>query len=84
VEIMVCNPLKGRLETTDVPEFTDRNTRWFENCELQDVYTITDMHGGVLISQYGFYYPVWIKGSSRSEIGYSKQKAAHLLRRHEE
>lgn len=45
METTVCNPLKGRLETIDVAKFTDRNTTWFEDCELQDVYTITDMKG---------------------------------------
>lgn len=31
MEMTVCNPQKGRLETIDA-EITEKNTTWFDNC----------------------------------------------------
>ncbi len=78
MEMTVYNPQKGRLETIDAL-MTDKNTTWFDNCEDdQDVSMITDLAGGILISEFGYGYPVWIYDVTRAEIGYDQQKAKAL------
>ena len=78
MEIRVYNPQKGRLETIDA-EVTDKNTTWFDNCmDDEDIYRITDFEGGILISEFGYGYPVWIYDVSRAEIGYNQRKAKEL------
>jgi hypothetical protein len=78
MEISVYNPQKGRLETIDA-EVTDKNTTWFDNCmDDEDIYRITDFEGGILISEFGYGYPVWIYDVSRAEIGYNQRKAKEL------
>jgi hypothetical protein len=78
MEMTVYNPQKGRLETIDAL-MTDKNTTWFDNCEDdQDVSMITDLEGGILISEFGYAYPVWIYDVTRAEIGYDQQKAKAL------
>jgi len=80
MEITVCNPQKGRLETIDV-QITKENSTWFDNCaDAHDIHRITDIEGGLLISEYGYSYPFWIYDTSRAEIGYSRKKAAKLRR----
>jgi len=80
MEITVCNPQKGRLQTVDV-EFTKENTTWFDNCaDAHDIYMITDIEGGLLIRECGHSYPFWIYDKSRAEIAYSRKKAAKLRR----
>ena len=75
MEITMRNPQKGRLETIDI-EFTDKNTTWFEGCENNnDVYKITDFKGCLLISEFGYTYPILIYDKSRKDIEYDKHKA---------
>jgi len=46
MEITVCNPQKGRLETIDV-KFTKDNTAWFTTYRSpRDIWMITDFQGG--------------------------------------
>jgi len=71
----VYNPQKGRLETIDAA-ITQENTTWFEDClQDQDIHTITDVQGGLLIRQLGYSYPLWICDVSRADIGYNQEKA---------
>ena len=79
MEMTVYNPQKGRLETIDA-EFTDENTTWFDTCkDDDDIYMITDFEGGILISQFGYGYPVRIYDLSRGEIGNDQRKAQELI-----
>lgn len=49
--MLVYNPQKGRMETIDA-EFTKDNTTWFGNYRNNhDVAKITDIDGGILISE---------------------------------
>ena len=81
MEITVCNPQKGRLETVDAA-ITQDNTTWFEDCQDHDIHTITDFKGGLLIREFGYSYPLWIYDISRADIGYNQQKAKKLYRTH--
>jgi hypothetical protein len=75
MEMTVYNPQKGRLETINA-EFTGENTTWFDNCmDNEDIYTITDFKGGMLIRECGYSYPVWVYDFTRAEIGYDQKKA---------
>ncbi len=79
MEITIANPQKGRLETINI-EFTDENTTWFEGCEMgHEVYKITDFEECLLISQFGYYYPILIYDKSRAAICYDKDKARELI-----
>jgi hypothetical protein len=79
----VYNPQKGRIETIDV-EFTNDNTTWFSSYRnARDISMITDFDGGILISEFGYTYPVRIYGTSRADIGYDQKKARQLRRMHE-
>jgi len=83
MEKSVYNPQKGRTETVDV-EFTNDNTTWFSNYRNAcNISMITDFDGDLLISQFGYTYPVRIYGISRADIGYDQKKARQLRRRHE-
>jgi hypothetical protein len=80
MEITVCNPQKGRLETI-VVKFTNENTTWFEKFRnSRNIPMITDFEGGLLISEFGYTYPVWIYETSRADIGYSQKRARQLRR----
>jgi hypothetical protein len=82
MEITVCNPQKGRLETIEV-EFTKDNTTWFETYRSpRDIWMITDFEGGLLIREFDYTYPVWVYETSRADIGYSQKKARQLLKKH--
>jgi len=60
MKITAYNTFKGRLETMDV-EITDKNTTWFDDCiNNNDTYKISDTKNGLLISEFGYTYPVWI------------------------
>jgi len=75
----VYNPQKGRLETIDI-DFTDENTTWFDDTgNSADVSKITDFDGGLVISDSGYSYPVWIYDVSRADINHSRLKALKLL-----
>jgi hypothetical protein len=78
MEMEVYNPQKGRLETIDAT-LTEENTTWFENCtDSQDVYTITDFEGDLLIGEFGYTYPVRIYDMCRADIGFDQRKAQEL------
>lgn len=79
MEKTVYNPQKGRLETIDIA-FTDENTTWFDDTgKSADVSKITDFEGGLVVSDSGYSYPVWIYDVSRSDIKYGRKKALKLL-----
>ena len=81
MEITIANPQKGRLETIDI-DIRDDNTTWFEDCRNDDdIYTITDFEGCLLIQKNGGSYPVLLYGKSRAEIGHDKTKARELIDR---
>lgn len=83
MEITIYNPQKGRLETVD-GSFTGDSTTWFDNCvNAFDIYSITDFEGGLLISEFGHSYPIWIYDTSRADIGHSRSKAFELRQRYE-
>ena len=78
MEMTVCNPQKGRLETIDA-EITEKNTTWFDNCmDNEDSYMITDFKGGLIIKEHGYTYPTWIYDVTRAEIGYNQKKAKEI------
>jgi len=78
MEMTVYNPQKGRLETIDAV-MRDKNTTWFDNCMVdEDIYMIIDFEGGILITEFGYGYPIWIYDVSRAEIGYDQRKAKEL------
>lgn len=78
MEMTVCNPQKGRLETIDA-EITEKNTTWFDNCmDNEDIYMITDFKGGLIIKEFGYTYPSWIYDVTRAEIGYDQKKAKEI------
>jgi hypothetical protein len=79
VEMTVYNPQKGRLETIDA-EFTDENITWFDTCkDDEDIYMVTDLEGGILISEFGYGRPVLIHDVSRDEIDHDQRKAKELI-----
>jgi hypothetical protein len=81
MEITVYDCLEQRLTTMDA-EFTKENTTWFDGCTKNGhIYRITDLDGGLLISESGYYYPIWIGGLSRADASYSKRKALNLKKR---
>jgi hypothetical protein len=79
MEMTVYNPQKGRLEMIDV-NFDTANTTWFDDCpEQEEVYMITDFHGGLLISpQRRHNYPIWIYDITREDIHFDQKKAIKL------
>ena len=82
MEIIVYNPQKGRLETIDAA-ITQENTTWLEECvQDHDIYTITDVEGGLLIREFGHTYPLWIYDVSRADVGYDLRKAKELYCMH--
>lgn len=79
MSITILNTAKGRLETVDF-EMTEENTTWFDDYEKDyEVYTISDMNGGILIGELGYSYPVLVDDITRTDIGYDKQRAKELL-----
>jgi len=75
----VYNSSKQRLETVNV-ELTNENTTWFDDAtNAQDVHTITDVDGSLLIAQLSYNYPVWFDGISRADINYSEGRAKNLV-----
>ena len=74
----VRNPQKGRLETINI-EFNENNTTWFSECRTpRDIRMITDLDGGLLISEFDYTYPIWIYDVSSADIGYDQTKAKQL------
>ena len=75
MKIDVYNSQKGRLETTHA-DIRDQNSSWFEDCENDDdVYMITDFKGCILVSDFGYNYPILIYDVSRKDIDYDRHKA---------
>ena len=75
----VYNPQKARLQTIDIV-FTDENTTRFDHtAKNADVSMITDFEGGLVVSDSGYSYPVWIYDASRSDINQNRKKALKLL-----
>ena len=73
------NSSKHRLQTVDIG-LTNENTTWFDDATNdQDVNTITDMDGGLLIAQLSYNYPIWFDGVSRADINYSQGQAKNLV-----
>ncbi len=57
MEMLICNPQKGRLETIEVA-INEVNTTWFYDClTAEDIYMITDTDMGLLIREYSYSYP---------------------------
>lgn len=83
MKITVFNPQKGRQEAIDI-ELTENNTTWFnEYRTARDIAMITDFDRGLLISEFGYTYPLWIYDISREDIGYDQKKAKQLRRQYE-
>lgn len=83
MQITVYNPQKGRLETIDV-EYNKNNTTWFIRYrQNDDIYSITDFQGGILIKDFDYTSPFWIYDVSRADIGYSQKKAKQLMREYQ-
>lgn len=80
MEVTVYNPQKGRLETVDM-ETTAENTTWFDTKIREgDVASITDFHGGIIIKEADYSYPIWIYDITRKDIGYNHKKAKELTK----
>lgn len=75
MEITICNPQKGQLETIEVT-INETNTTWFDDCqEPDDVYMITDINNGLLIRENNICYPVLVYDVTRTDIDNNPQKA---------
>ena len=80
MEQTVYNPQKGRLETIDI-DFTHENTTWFDDYgNFEEIYTITDFQGGLIIGSRNYDYPILIYDASRSDINDDIKKALDLKR----
>ena len=78
MEVTICNPQKGRLETIEA-SMNETNTTWFDGClQTDDIYTITDIEGDLLIKENNFNYPELIYGVTRADINHDPQKAKKL------
>jgi hypothetical protein len=56
MEELICNPLKGRLETINV-KYNEDNTTWLDDClKSEDIYRITDTENGLLIKKNNYSY----------------------------
>ena len=58
MEVLINNPQKGRFETINV-EFTKNNTTWFA-VKDKGIKMITDFEGGLLITEWGYTYPLLV------------------------
>jgi hypothetical protein len=78
MEQTVYNPQKGRLETINI-DVTDENTTWFDDHEkMEEIYTITDFKGGLIIGGLNYNYPIFVYDISRSDINGDIKKALDL------
>ena len=78
MEETVYNPQNDRLETIQI-EYTEENTTWFDNYESgDDIYTITDYNGGIVIKECNYTYPVWVYDCKRADIGKYQQKVKNI------
>ena len=75
MEMLICNPQKGRVETIRFA-INERNTTWFDDCHRSDdIYMITDTNNGLLIRENNSNYPVLVYDVTRADIGNNPQKA---------
>jgi hypothetical protein len=82
MEKTVYNPQKGRLETIDI-DFTNKNTTWFDECEdSHGIFSITDWHGGILIKDADYTYPLYVYDISRADISHDHFKARALYKQY--
>lgn len=82
MELLVYNPQKGRLETIKV-EFTAENTTWFEDSwKGEDVASITDVDGCLLIQPNSLDRPVLVYDLTRADIGHDRKKARKVMQEH--
>ena len=66
MEMTICNPQKGRLETIKV-SINETNTTWFDDCLTpDDIYMITGTDNGLLIRENNYNYPVLVYDVTRS------------------
>ena len=78
MEMLICNPQKGRLETIKVT-INATNTNWFDDCRMpDDIYMITDTNNGLIIRENNFNYPVPVYDVTRADIGNNPQKVREL------
>jgi len=78
MEQTVYNPQKGRLETINI-DFTDENTTWFDDHNKpEEIYTITDFKGGLIIGGFNYEYPIFVYDISRSDINDDIRKVSDL------
>jgi len=78
MEMTICNPQKGRLETINV-SINETNTTWFDDClKPDDVYMITDTDEGLLIKENNYNYPVLVYNVTRSDLNNNPQEAKML------
>jgi hypothetical protein len=78
MEMTICNPQKGRLETINV-SINETNTTWFDGClKPDDVYMITDTDEGLLIKENNYNYPVLVYNITRSDLNNNPQEAKVL------
>jgi len=78
MEMLICNPQKGRLETIEA-SIDETNTTWFNDCQdPDDILTITDLDGDLLIKENDFCHPVLVYGITRADIHHDQQKAKQL------
>jgi hypothetical protein len=81
MEQTVYNPQKGRLETINIV-LTEENTTWFDDHDkIEEVYTLTDFEGGLIIGGCNYDYPIFIYDISRSDIKDDIKKVLVLKRR---
>jgi len=74
MEIALYTSLKSRLETIN-GAFTDTNTPWFDDCtDDHAIHMITDIDGGLFISECGYTYPFWIDDASRTGIATASRR----------
>lgn len=78
MEVLINNPQKGRLETINV-EFTKNNTTWFA-VKDKGIKMITDFEGGLLITEWGYTYPLLVYDITRADIGYNQRKAQKIIK----
>ncbi len=79
MEVDVYNPLKGRNETLRV-EYTKENTTWFDDILYdREIHKITDTNDGLLISEFGYRYPILIAVESRQSINFSQKGALEVI-----
>jgi len=79
MQITVYNPQKSGLETIRAC-ITKENTTWLDNCmDSEDVLSVTDIDGAILIRTNNYDYPTLIYDLSRIDIGNSQKKAKEEL-----